>query len=98
MARVLGAPRDPSRLRRGRALTAVVVLEADDVVRLGGGHLDQLTGLERLETMAPPGRHMTMLARPQVYGLDRPVLVLEMEAEPARDDVDRFVLALVVLE
>src|SRR5215212_7687905 len=85
-------------LRRGRALAAEVILEPDDVVELGRGDLDELARLDGLVSVDAPCPDVRTFARPELAILDHARLVLEGQQQATVQDVDPFVLDLVVLQ
>src|SRR6266550_3236833 len=85
-------------LRGGCPLATEVVLDPHDVVQLGRRDLDDLDPLDRLVSMPSADRDVLPFARAQVADGHRSVVALEMKPQPAADDEDRLVLALVVLE
>src|SRR6266508_493405 len=89
------------RTRSGRvgALTAVVVLEADDVVELRRGDLHELDLLiQGLEPVDDSSGDATVLPRPEVLARHRGLIGARVQTEPTAQDEDRFVLDPVRLE
>src|SRR6266545_113389 len=89
------------RTRSGRvgALTAVVVLEADDVVELRRGDLHELDLLiQGLEPVDDSSGDATVLPRPEVLARHRGLNGARVQTEPTAQDEDRFVLDPVRLE
>ena len=94
----------PSRVggsRCARAVAAVAVLEADDVLapaRISGGCLDEHRVVEGAQPVQQAGRHVhrrTDLERDAAQAVGR---CAEVELGPAGDERDRLVLVVVVLQ
>src|SRR5262245_6783488 len=90
--------RRPKRLGCRRTLAAEVVLDADDIVDLGGRDLEDLDALDRLVAMDPADRDVGALARTQLALDDVAGVIFKVEQQAAGHDVDRFVLPFVALE